>query len=341
MTLKPPSFDILLIVRYSNDMNTDIIQKLSIVSLEEKAILDGKHDINQDDYSLTKDFVINSVKLLGDKQIDLRLHTRFVDFPLHGHDYLEVMYVYAGTVTHIINGQEVILQSGDIIFLNRHIKHAIKKASLSDIGINFVVSDLFLNYIRNSIENNELMSAFISENLNPNGLPEYLHFKTNDIFPIRNLLDNLIFAIVNHTLDDYNIVIQLMSLLFAYLSYYQSSLVNTYRSTSEIDVKRHAVMEYISKKYVEASLAELAKYLGYSQEYLSRWIKEQFGHTFKELLMDTRLRTAEKLLRTTDMSVSEIINAVGYDNQSHFHKLFLITYGSTPHQYRLKLHNKS
>ena len=97
---------------------------------------------------------------------------------------------------------------------------------------------------------------------------------------------------------------------------------------------KRAVLEYIQQRYPTATLGELADRLGYTQAYLSRRIRELFDKTFQTLLQTRRLAAAEEMLRTTALSVEDIIRAVGYENQSYFHRLFLKTYGCTPHRYR-------
>jgi len=51
-------------------------------------------------------------------------------------------------------------------------------------------------------------------------------------------------------------------------------------------------------------------------------------------LKDKRCVFAAMLLRTTDMSVSEIINEAGYENESYFRRLFRKKYGVNPLTYR-------
>ena len=46
------------------------------------------------------------------------------------------------------------------------------------------------------------------------------------------------------------------------------------------------------------------------------------------------MKAAEKLLRTTSLGTEEIIRAVGYENQSHFYRVFFKTFGTTTHKYR-------
>ena len=97
-------------------MDQAIIEDLTKLSDEEKNILHGQA-IDRGDYSVSERFIVNSAKLLEGKALALRPHTRFVDFPEHGHDYMEFMYVYTGQITHVIDKEDVTLERGDILFL--------------------------------------------------------------------------------------------------------------------------------------------------------------------------------------------------------------------------------
>lgn len=312
------------------------MERLTRLSDEEKLILGGQTDIRKDDYTQSDAFIVNSKKLLsGEKQIDLRLHTRFIDFPEHGHDYMEFMYVYAGSVTHVIGGEKIALQSGDILFLNRHIRHSVLRAEREDVGINFIVSDAFLKYIFHNVENNSIMSEFLTRNFDPDGEGEYLCFQTKDNFPIRCVMDCLIYSLVRDTKDDHALLVQLVALLLSYLAYYKETLANALKISSPDALLRQQVSAYIRGRYPDASLAELAAKTGYNKIYLSKKIRRLFGANFTELLQKERLNVSAKLLRTTQLSVDEIIRTVGYENQTHFHNLFKRMFGTSPRRYKI------
>ena len=232
-------------------MDAKIIENLTKLTDEERTILRGQ-SVNRDDYSFSERFIVNSVKLLEGRELDLRLHTRFVDFPEHGHDYMEFMYVYAGKISHVIGKECITLERGDIIFLNRHARHSIKRAGMEDIGINFILSTPFLQIIFPRVANNPVMSGFIANNFDDAGEAQYLFFRTKDNFPIRNLMDNLIYAIVNRTQDIYA---GLVSLLFTYLAYYRDTLSDTLVVASPEARLKRAVLEYIQQRYPTATLS--------------------------------------------------------------------------------------
>ena len=334
MRKKLSLFDIFIKMRYTCGMDQEIIGRLTRLTEEEKEILAGQ-TLRRGDYTLSDKFIVNEKKLLGaGKQLDLRLHTRFIDFPEHGHDYMEFMYVYAGGITHVIDGEKIGLARGDILFLNRHTRHSVLRAGQEDIGINFIVSNDFLKQVFRNVRNDPIMSGFLTRNFDSDGEGEYLHFSTAECFPVRNLMDNLIYALAKHTPDDTAILTQIVSLLFSYLSHYRETLRSGLRVTSPDTRLKQAVSAYISERYTDATLSDLARELGYSTEYLSRRIAGLFGENFRALLCNERLEAAANLLRETKLSTAQIAEAVGYENCSHFYRMFREKYGMTPRHFR-------
>ena len=114
-------------------MEDFLIQKLSAVSDEEKRILSGS-ELDRRLYTGDADFIVHTDKLMHGRDINVRTHTRYTDFPLHRHNYLEVMIVLSGSITHEINGELITLCEGDILILNKHTSHSIKRADTSYFG---------------------------------------------------------------------------------------------------------------------------------------------------------------------------------------------------------------
>ena len=99
---------------------------------------------------------------------------------------------------------------------------------------------------------------------------------------------------------------------------------------------KQTIEYYIEKNLATASVKELAVKLGYSIVYTGFMVKKLFGVTYKELLMEKRLNKALELLTASDLSISEIISVVGYENQGYFRKKFIEKYGKKPLQFRNK-----
>lgn len=100
-------------------MNQEILQRLLPVTAEEEEILRGEK-LNRSRYSEGDGRVVNAERLLEKgKLITLRTHTRFVHFPEHTHDYVEMVYMLQGETHHRINGKDMILRAGEMLFLGQ------------------------------------------------------------------------------------------------------------------------------------------------------------------------------------------------------------------------------
>ena len=315
-------------------MNAQLLEKLSQITEEEKDLLSGK-GLEKSLYTQDKQFVIEKNKLLDFKQlITVRTHTRFVDFPNHKHNYIEMMFVAKGSITHIINKEKVILKQGEILLLNQHSWHSIEKAGLDDIAINFIILPEFFDEIYPMIGKDNIVTHFLVDILRQDyNSGEYLLFQVADILQIQNLIENMIQSLYEKETDSYHENQVTMGLLFLYLIKYVNR--TTKGSTKRFDeMLVETTLDYISQNYKTATLTEISKELNQPDYLLSKLIKKQTGHTFKELLQSRRFYQAEALLMETDLSIDDIIYAVGYESHSYFFRRFKEKHGVTPRHYR-------
>ena len=105
---------------------------------------------------------------------------------------------------------------------------------------------------------------------------------------------------------------------------------------SENERRKKQITDYMNENLKDASLSELASILGYSVIYTGAVVKKLTGRSFSALLQDIRCEHAAELLKCSEMSVREIISAVGYENGSFFRNIFKAKFGDTPLQYRQK-----
>ena len=128
-------------------MKEELLRELARITPEERALRDGA-PLDRTLYATGHGFAIEAAKLLRQGQlITIRPHTRFVAFPRHSHDYVEIMYVCAGQTTHLIGGgTPVRLQAGELLFLNQRASHAIQRAEAGDVAVNFIVLPQFFDF---------------------------------------------------------------------------------------------------------------------------------------------------------------------------------------------------
>ena len=79
---------------------------------------------------------------------------------------------------------------------------------------------------------------------------------------------------------------------------------------------------------------EMADYFGISESSFKMYVKGILGESYLAYFRRKRLEKAAELLEATTLKVIEIANAVGYENQGKFAKVFSEVYGMTPLEYR-------
>jgi len=316
-------------------VNPEIFEQLKQITEEEAEILKGRSEIDKERYTNASALIVDSSKLLDSgKLIQIRPHTRFIHFPAHTHNYVEVIYMCSGETTHIVNGDRVILKPGELLFLSQKAVQEIFPAGEADVAVNFIILPEFFDQVFYMIGGEEnLIRKFLVGCLKAaeNDIG-YLHFKVADVLPIQNLVENLIWTIMNNQMNKRSINQFTMGLLFLQLINYTDKVeVGKDHFDQELML---AVYRFVEEHYKDGELSELAKKLGYDFYWLSRRIKKLTGKNYTQLLQDKRLSQAQFLLLNTALPVGDIGRAVGYDNLSYFHRIFRQKYNRSPKQWR-------
>lgn len=317
-------------------MNKELYNELMKITDEEKNILNGDNAIDRNLYMSDTPNTIDAAKLLEEgKLISIRPHTRFIHFPLHTHNYVEVIYMCSGSTHHKIDGNDIILRPGELLFLSKHASQEIYPAAKTDLAINFIILPEFFNPTLRMIgDEDSILKSFLIECLIGDGTGlSYLHFRVSDVLPIQNLVENLIWSIHNRQANVRSINQTTMGLLFLQLLNHTDKMEFSGHNTNHKLILK--VLKYIEENYRDGELRILANELHYDVFWLSKEIKKVSGSTFSELLQKKKLNQAAYLLKNTGMKIIDISFAVGYENVSYFHKLFTQTYGMTPRTYRI------
>jgi YesN/AraC family two-component response regulator len=84
----------------------------------------------------------------------------------------------------------------------------------------------------------------------------------------------------------------------------------------------------------ELSLTKIAKSVNISANYLSEKFKQVTGVNFVNYVARTRVSKARDLLRNSNLRISEIAFAVGFQSLSQFNRIFKKLTGKSPTQFR-------
>lgn len=303
---------------------------------EEEKLLRGE-PLQKDTYTDRGAFIVEGKKFAPVRQmIALRPHTRFTDFPMHWHDYVEMMYMISGETVHdMADGRTIVLKAGEVLLINRHASHSIRRCGEEDIAVNFIIRPSFFEIVPELIGTHNVLGNFLLDALRDDEKAvRYLHFRIAEKTTIQLLLHSMVHSFLQQPPAGRLITRTEMALLFLYLL----GEVECMELPASVHQENRYVIELLQEirlHYDSFSLKEYALQCRVSSAYLSRVLKEATGKTCTELLQERRIEKAKRLLLETDLSVFEICEAVGYRNSTYFYRIFEKAEGMSPTRWRV------
>ena len=100
------------------------------------------------------------------------------------------------------------------------------------------------------------------------------------------------------------------------------------------DLERlNVVLSYIQNHYAEPiANAQLAEMICLSEDRFGHLFREGVGKPPLQYVNEMRLKSALNMLKTSERTVTEIAEAVGFRDYNHFGRLFRKRYGCTPYE---------
>jgi len=96
-----------------------------------------------------------------------------------------------------------------------------------------------------------------------------------------------------------------------------------------------SALQYIEVHYAEKlTLTELAEKTYVSQWYLSKLLNKYTNKSFCDLLNQTRIKKAKKLLKDPSLKIHEVSDMLGFNDVTHFSKIFKKIEQVSPNEYR-------
>lgn len=240
----------------------------------------------------------------------------------HFHDYSEVFWVETGRIWHRINGVEEKLSPGDVCWVKSTDSHSFRTTTEKSAIINL----LFSNNVLRELERKYFTSTMTAPWRMPlNHTVNHLTFK--QLKQINYEASQLAFAPQTRlSLDRFllELVQMLVTGSYPHLPYEE------YPTWLGM-----ALRKFIEQELWDISFAEFVAMTGRTSEHVSRTVRKITGQTTSELLNSLRLEKVAADLCMTAKSIIEIAMTSGFNNMSHFYKLFRSRFGQSPRKFRI------
>ncbi len=159
-----------------------------------------------------------------------------------------------------------------------------------------------------------------------------------DILHVRNTeaLNDAMLSFVNTT-DSTEIPFRLnrMGAVYRLLALFAQNVPeSTHYKTSGRVYAEQAAMYIHAHLDSRFSMTELAAHVCIDRSYLSTVFRQHMGESPQQYSIRTKMKSAATMLKTSDYTIKQIANAVGYEDPLLFSRMFRARYGMSPKAYR-------
>ena len=265
--------------------------------------------------------------------VNVRKRSRYFPTVDYRSENFEFFYVQAGQCHLTSHGMEYELQSGDFCLLQYGAPHRIEnnsddcilleiqveKAHVQRICSLLLSEDSILShYFKNSLYGTANYPIIIFRTKHDAGVTYYVYAMYNEC-QIRPRYWNIM-------------VVSLLNALFAYL-------LSIFRPEQVIpdfsgDSFASAVIQYIAEHEAQVNLESLAAAFGYSASHMGEFVIQHCGKPFTALLRQMHMHRAARLLKETDLPISQIAAEVCCTDAPHFNRSFRREFSMLPAEYR-------
>ncbi len=252
------------------------------------------------------------VKLRDSHYIFQSVSERKLSDIYHSHEFYELILLLQGSVSHRVNNTESIMREGDCIILTPRDAHSFTMQT----------EDMLL--VGLSVSCDEFVSVGTVFGVNP------ASFGDVQLFSCAERLCDLqgqAGRCLNAADDSENKL-----LLSMILTLYRSSQKNKQATIPAVITDAVAMMD--SDENLKDGVAALVRLTNYSYPHLYRLIKQYYGTTPHELVLNRKLEAAYRKLIHSDLSVERIAEGVGFSSVSHFSATFKEKFGISPAKLR-------
>ncbi|SDW77693.1 AraC family transcriptional regulator [Paenibacillus sp. CF384] len=261
----------------------------------------------------------------------LRNNDLFINW--HYHREIELLLVITGELDVNIEDECIKLQTGDIALIGARQLH--RDRSMSS-PLNYIVLQFDLEQF---IDQSSMpYMRFFSETKNPLSRANYI-FQENESARaeasecIRGILQEVTTKQSGYELAVSMYIKKLLLLLI------RGDSRKVLADHDDFDRARlRGVIDYVEEHLTDRiQVEEVSKLANMSYYYFVKFFKKAIGMSFTEYVNYRKIKWAERILLTKDLSVSEVGDRIGMPNMAHFYKMFKKYNDCSPKQFQKKM----
>ena len=239
---------------------------------------------------------------------------------MHSHPFWEMIYTYKGQGMHICGGREIASPEGSMLLIPPGEIHKFindERYETEKMYIGFSVSDALakgylggMNYILSDLPASEMIKSELNEVI------KFIKQDIGDLITLKRI-----------------VLVELMTKIVKHMMSISESRDNSTDYRQGILVEK--IKGYLRKNINRSvSLAEFATILYISPHYAGDVFKSVTGMTLKEYHNTLRMERALRMIKETQLNITEISGQLGFESIHYFSRKFKEYYKVPPSSFR-------
>jgi AraC-like DNA-binding protein len=252
----------------------------------------------------------------------------------HFHKELEILVIRSGMLDIHVEEDRYVMNSGDVLIIGAKELH--RDQVYKEHGISYMV---FQFDIEQYLENSTLpYYRAISE-------PGFPLHKLNYILAenpeVRSIIANAVQEILHEVKvkqEGYEMAVSLIIKRIV-LALIRNDTRRMIRLKEQVELIRlKPVLDYVESHLGDKiQVEDVCRIANVSYYYFVKYFKKVMGMSFLEYVNYKKIKKAERILLTQDVSVSYVAECIGMPNMAHFYKVFKKFNQCSPNEYRKKM----
>jgi AraC family L-rhamnose operon transcriptional activator RhaR/AraC family L-rhamnose operon regulatory protein RhaS len=253
-------------------------------------------------------------------------------YPIHRHDFTEIVVVFGGRGIHVLNEEEHSFRTGNIFVVDGTVSHGYRETDhLELVNIMFDPSRILLDLedLRRIPGYHTLFRLEPEFRTSSSGHPLQLEIPSSIMPMTRDLVGVIQEELASQQAGARTVATgRFAELLVVLCRNVRQSGCSTVAPPFD---QLGRVLGFLERNWNrEVTAEDLSATSGMSRRNLQRRFREALGTTPVQHLLEIRMRRAEQLLTTTQMSVGEIASSVGFEDSNYFSRCFRSKRGVSP-----------
>ena len=248
----------------------------------------------------------------------------------HYHDDYELYFLIKGSRKYFLANKICDLSPGDILIINHHEPH--QAALGADLPYERYLIHVSLKMMNTICKEYKELAEFIDT--------RFLKVNNNTFEEILSLIRQMEKEFEHRDPISPAIIKNLLTRILLLLCRAENTPGHEVALTEKNDIRLQTAINYIVDNYTEAVTLEQCARIAYmSPSHFSRLFHKLTSLSFKEYLNKIRIEKACELLRSDEVSITDLAMSVGFNSSSYFSQVFKAVTGMSPITYR-KNHSK-